>query len=47
MSFTSDVRDELAHIQPECSHCDKATLAALVRIEIGRASCRDRVWYLV
>ena len=33
MSFTSDVRDELAHIQPECSHCDKATLAALVRIE--------------
>lgn len=33
MSFTSDVRDELAHIPPECSHCDKAVLAALVRIE--------------
>ncbi|WP_165060048.1 MULTISPECIES: DNA-binding protein WhiA [unclassified Adlercreutzia] len=33
MSFTSDVRDELAHIEPVCSHCDKATLAALVRIE--------------
>lgn len=33
MSFTSDVRDELAHVEPECSHCEKATLAALVRIE--------------
>lgn len=33
MSFTAEVRDELARIQPECSHCDKATLAALVRIE--------------
>lgn len=33
MSFTSEVRDELAHVEPECSHCEKATLAALVRIE--------------
>lgn len=33
MSFTSDVRDELSHVEPECSHCEKATLAALVRIE--------------
>lgn len=33
MSFTSDVRDELAHVEPACSHCEKATLAALVRIE--------------
>lgn len=33
MSFTSDVRDELAHVAPECSHCERATLSALVRIE--------------
>ena len=33
MSFTSDVKDELSHVPPECSHCEKATLAALVRIE--------------
>ncbi len=33
MSFTSDVKDELARVMPECSHCDKAVLAALVRIE--------------
>lgn len=32
MSFTADVKEELARIEPECSHCDKATLAALVRI---------------
>lgn len=33
MSFTSQVKDELARVLPECSHCEKATLAALVRIE--------------
>ena len=33
MSFTSDVKDELARVPPTCSHCEKATLAALVRIE--------------
>lgn len=33
MSFTSDVKDELARVAPICSHCEKATLAALVRIE--------------
>lgn len=33
MSFTSDVKDELARVAPNCSHCEKATLAALVRIE--------------
>ena len=33
MSFTSEVKDELAHVPPTCSHCDTATLAALVRIE--------------
>lgn len=33
MSFTSEVKNELAHVPPVCSHCDKATLAALVRIE--------------
>lgn len=33
MSFTSEVKDELAHVPPVCSHCEAATLAALVRIE--------------
>lgn len=33
MSFTSEVKDELARVAPTCSHCEKATLAALVRIE--------------
>lgn len=33
MSFTADVKDELTRVAPGCSHCDKATLAALVRIE--------------
>lgn len=33
MSFTSDVKDELTRVMPGCSHCDKATLAALARIE--------------
>ena len=33
MSFTSEVKEELAHVEPVCSHCEKATLAALVRIE--------------
>lgn len=33
MSFTSEVKDELSRVEPGCSHCEKATLAALVRIE--------------
>lgn len=33
MSFTAEVKDELARVAPTCSHCEKATLAALVRIE--------------
>lgn len=33
MSFTTDVKDELTRIEPTCSHCDRATLSALVRIE--------------
>ena len=33
MSFTAEVKDELARVPPTCSHCEKATLAALVRIE--------------
>lgn len=33
MSFTAEVKDELSRIPPVCSHCEKATLAALVRIE--------------
>ncbi len=33
MSFAAEVKEELAHVEPVCSHCEKATLAALVRIE--------------
>jgi DNA-binding protein WhiA len=33
LSFTSDVKEELVRVAPTCSHCEKATLAALVRIE--------------
>lgn len=33
MSFTTEVKDELVHVEPTCSHCDAAALAALIRIE--------------
>lgn len=33
MTFTSDVKEELAHVEPVCKHCNKATLSALMRIE--------------
>lgn len=33
MSFNSDVKDELARVPATCSHCDRALLAALIRIE--------------
>lgn len=33
MSFTAEVKEELSHVEPTCSHCDAATLAALIRIE--------------
>lgn len=33
MSFTTEVKEELAHVEATCSHCDKAILAALVRVE--------------
>ena len=32
MSFTAEVRDELARAEPTCEYCDLATLAALVRV---------------
>ncbi len=32
MSFTAEVRDELARCEPTCEYCDLATLAALTRI---------------
>ncbi|MDO4436793.1 MAG: DNA-binding protein WhiA [Coriobacteriaceae bacterium] len=32
MSFTAEVRDELARCAPECAYCDISTLAALVRV---------------
>ena len=33
MSFNSDVKEELARVEPTCSHCNRALLAALIRIE--------------
>ena len=33
MSFTAEVKDELSRVPATCSQCDKAVLAALVRIE--------------
>lgn len=33
MSFTTEVKEELSHVEPVCSHCERSTLAALVRIE--------------
>ena len=33
MSFTYEVRNELAHVMPACDQCDRAVLAALVRME--------------
>ena len=32
MSFTAEVRDELARCEPECEYCDLSTLAALTRV---------------
>lgn len=32
MSFSAEVRDELARCEPACEYCDLATLAALVRV---------------
>lgn len=33
MSFTFKVKEELCRVTPTCSHCDRALLAALVRVE--------------
>lgn len=33
MSFNSEVKEEFARIAPQCSHCERALLAALIRIE--------------
>lgn len=33
MSFNTDVKEELSRIEPTCSHCERALLAALIRIE--------------
>lgn len=32
MSFTAEVRDELARCEPECEYCDLSMLAALTRV---------------
>ena len=33
MSFSSDVKDELSRVPAQCSHCNRALLGALIRIE--------------
>ncbi|MBP3867072.1 MAG: DNA-binding protein WhiA [Eggerthellaceae bacterium] len=33
MSFSSDVKEELTRVEATCSHCDRALLAAIIRIE--------------
>ena len=33
MSFTSDVKNELTRVAPTCTHCERAVLAALLRVE--------------
>ena len=33
MSFNSDVKEELSLVEPVCSHCNRALLAAIIRIE--------------
>jgi DNA-binding protein WhiA len=33
VSFTADVKEELSRVEPVCSHCERATLAALVHLE--------------
>ncbi len=33
MSFTANVKEELSRVEPVCSHCERATLAALVHLE--------------
>lgn len=33
MSFTAEVKDELSRVEPTCSKCDKAELAALIRLQ--------------
>ena len=44
MSFTAEVRDELARCAPECAYCDVSTLAALVRV-CGTLSISGRGGY--
>ena len=41
MSFTAEVRDELARCEPECEYCDLSTLAALTR---ERYALAYRLW---
>ncbi len=33
MSFSSEVKEEFARVAPQCSHCERALLAALIRVE--------------
>ena len=44
MSFTAEVRDELARCEPACEYCDLATLAALARV-CGTLSLEGRGRY--
>ena len=44
MSFSSEVKNELAKRMSPARHCQIAELAAIMNLcEIGRASCRERV----
>ena len=48
MSFTVEVKEELSLIEPVCSHCQRALLAAIIRIEgsvylLGKGSMRLEV----
>ena len=42
MSFTGEIRDELARVEPECEDCRMAELSALIRID-GRLSAGYRL----
>ncbi len=42
MSFAGEIRDELAHVEPDCQDCKIAELSALIRIE-GKLSANYRL----
>lgn len=46
MSFTSEVKDELSRVEPVCSRCDIAELAAMIRV-CGTLSFRGNGAYAI